>query len=124
VTKTNISAFTWDQNQVVLTQPNQHTGRAQPPHADLRNMQVCEVLAQVGIECTCGQQCVSKKGGPIEIQNPTHRDLISGNVIAPPPVLLPSSVLLPPFCIVILFHKKQHFTLKFHKLEIAHVQIV
>jgi len=57
---------------------------------------VPEVPVQVGIEYACGQLYMYIQGGPVEIQTPTHRNLIDRTTTALPVVLSPSSMLPPP----------------------------
>jgi hypothetical protein len=43
---------------------------------------------------------------PVEIQTPTHVNLINHSMTASPPVLSPSRILLPPFSLCLKSHNK------------------
>jgi len=83
-------------------------------------------FAKSGIEYTYGQICLYIEGSPVEIQTPGHRILIGRRMTALPPVLLPSSILLPPLphctfiptsinsaCILKWYYFKLHFSFPF-----------
>jgi hypothetical protein len=54
-------------------------------------------FAQGGIQCTCQLYTDILGSRPtVEIQTPTHWNLISRSMIAPPSVLSPTSILPPP----------------------------
>ena len=57
-------------------------------------LHVPQVPAQVGIEYACSQLCMYIQGSPVEIQTPTHRNLI-GRTTTAPPVMLSPSIMLP-----------------------------
>jgi hypothetical protein len=63
--------------------------------SDLTSSYLVEGPAQVDTEFTCVQTYV-RIGSPAEILTQTHWKLIGRSMTAPPPVLSPSSILLPP----------------------------
>jgi len=46
------------------------------------------------------------QGSPVELQTPTHVNLINHSMTTSPPVLSPSSILLPPFSLCLQSHNK------------------
>jgi hypothetical protein len=63
-------------------------------HPGLYNSHVLEGLALVEF-CAKSERIMYTQGNPTEIQTPAHWKLIVRSMIALPPVLLPSSILLP-----------------------------
>ena len=74
---------------------NRITGASDLPLVIYQKVRRKPNFAQVGIECAYGQRYMYIKRSPVEIQNKRHLNLIGYNMIAPPPLLSPSSILPP-----------------------------
>jgi hypothetical protein len=89
-TATSFSCFAQRNKTNVQPLPGLRSGYVLTDHVQKSN------FVQVKILYICGQLCTYTQRSPPEIQAQTHWNLISPSMTAPPPVLSPSSILLPP----------------------------